>query len=160
EAKRKYDPDNVFCSAIPLPKDQDSGRRPESARISRQAANQLAKPISTRSTDIERTYRRPITNPWSQDRRRPVRLFPSLAHKYVAIASNGLHDLRLFRICLDFSPDPRHSNIDATVENIGLAVVCDLQQLVSAQNAVRVRGECLEQIEFHARQRDLLAPGV
>ena len=33
EAKRKYDPDNVFCSAIPLPKDQDSGRRLESARI-------------------------------------------------------------------------------------------------------------------------------
>jgi len=44
KAKRHYDPDNVFWSAIPLPVGQDHGMRLQSARFRSQRGERLAKP--------------------------------------------------------------------------------------------------------------------
>ena len=39
KAKRRYDPDNVFCSAIPLPVGQSSGRARRAATAPQEAVN-------------------------------------------------------------------------------------------------------------------------
>ena len=93
----------------------------------------------------EHSRRRQLTTPRV---RLSARLSSLPADIDVAGTPNGFQHLRFFRIRLDFPPDARHSNIDAPVENIALALVCELQQLASAQDAVGMRGEGVEQIEL------------
>src|SRR5262249_13379288 len=75
----------------------------------------------------------------------------------IAGAADRLDEMRFFGVCLDLPAQPGDPDIDAAVERLRRLAVREIQQLIARQDAVGVRDEGLQQVEFHAGQADRVA---
>jgi hypothetical protein len=69
----------------------------------------------------------------------------------------GFDGLWFGRISLDFASQACNPDVDTTVKGLPVAVVRHIQELVTGEHAVRMRGEDLQEVKLHGGYRYLLA---
>lgn len=80
--------------------------------------------------------------------------------EHVTNAAGGLDVARARWLGLDLAAQARHTDVDAAIERIVAVAVCQLQELIAGENAVRILCEGLQQVEFHGRQCNRQATAI
>src|SRR5699024_10231455 len=100
------------------------------------ASGQVRLPMtpSPRAVSVQRQYRKPARRT-GRPETRLKQLKPSApsGHQHVADPAQGADDLRLFRVVLELAAQPGDTDVDGTVERAPVAVLGQVEQLITAQ---------------------------
>src|SRR5882757_3417963 len=83
--------------------------------------------------------------------------FAAVRREQIAGAAHGPDYRRVRRVGLDLTPDPRDPHVDGAVEGLALARLGEVEQTLTREDFLGVLRKGLQQGEFGACQRMLVA---